>query len=39
VDGIFTADPNGPEGASAQLLPEVSAAELAAFKAETELES
>ncbi|PYF08701.1 molybdenum storage protein [Rhodobacter viridis] len=32
VDGIFTADPNGPEGGSAQLLPEVSAAELAAFK-------
>lgn len=28
VDGIFTADPNGPEGGSAQLLPDTSAAEL-----------
>ncbi len=28
VDGIFTADPNGPEGGSAQLLADTSAAEL-----------
>lgn len=32
VDGIFTTDPNGPEGASARLLPEISAADLAAFQ-------
>jgi molybdenum storage protein len=29
VDGVFTADPNGPGGAAAKLLSEVSAAELA----------
>ena len=29
VDGIFTADPNGPDGGSAQLLADTSAAELA----------
>ncbi|WP_444454922.1 amino acid kinase family protein [Rhodobacter capsulatus] len=31
VDGICSTDPNGPESAAAQLLPEVTAAELAAF--------
>lgn len=29
VDGVFTADPNGPAGGSAQLLADTSAAELA----------
>jgi molybdenum storage protein len=29
VDGVYTADPNGPDGAKAQLIRETSAAELA----------
>jgi len=29
VDGVYSTDPNGPNGAEAQFLPEVSAAELA----------
>jgi molybdenum storage protein len=29
VDGVYTADPTGPDGATAQLLPDTSAAELA----------
>ena len=29
VDGVYTTDPTGPDGASAQLLPETSAADLA----------
>ncbi|MDD2987452.1 MAG: hypothetical protein PHI64_00700 [Zoogloea sp.] len=31
VDGLYTADPNGPDGAAARLIPETSAAELAGF--------
>jgi len=31
VDGLHTADPNGPDGAAARLIPETSAAELAGF--------
>lgn len=30
VDGVYTADPNGPDGASAQFLPEAHASALAA---------
>ncbi|QRG07644.1 molybdenum storage protein subunit alpha [Xanthobacter dioxanivorans] len=30
VDGVYTADPKGPEGATAQLLPETTVAELSA---------
>lgn len=30
VDGVYTADPNGPDGASAQFLPEAHATDLAA---------
>lgn len=30
VDGVYTADPNGPDGASAQFLPEAHASTLAA---------
>src|SRR5262245_46227721 len=33
VDGVYTADPNGPDGKRAQLLRETSAAELAKLKA------
>jgi molybdenum storage protein len=29
VDGVYTADPNGPNGADAKLLPEINAADLA----------
>jgi molybdenum storage protein len=29
VDGVYTSDPTGPEGATGQLLPETSAADLA----------
>jgi molybdenum storage protein len=32
VDGVYTADPNGPDGKKAQLLRETSAADLAKFK-------
>lgn len=32
VDGVYTADPNGPDGKQAQLLRETSAAELAKHK-------
>jgi len=32
VDGVYTADPNGPDGKKAQLLRETSAAELAKHK-------
>ncbi|MBV8193115.1 MAG: molybdenum storage protein subunit alpha, partial [Alphaproteobacteria bacterium] len=32
VDGVYTADPNGPDGKQAQLLRETSAAELAGFQ-------
>jgi molybdenum storage protein len=32
VDGVYTADPQGPDGSRAQLLRETSAAELATFK-------
>ena len=32
VDGVFTADPNGPDGASAELIREVGAKELEAMK-------
>ena len=32
VDGVYTADPNGPDGKKAQLLRETSTADLAKFK-------
>ena len=32
VDGVYTADPKGPDGAKAKLLPETSAADLAKVK-------
>jgi len=32
VDGVYTADPQGPDGSRAQLLRETSAAELATFQ-------
>jgi molybdenum storage protein len=35
VDGIYTADPNGPEGARAELIPKVGAAELLAMNLPT----